>query len=175
MAAKLLGRMRAMLNHEAAPSRAEEPRPAAVQYVHRVLAHTMGWRVQREMMTLAKALDLLAEGSSGAAADVIAQRMKALDLWSREGGSWERAEFLELIPPSASALAERSEDFMVAKEARLAVRAGIKGHGKEKGKGYGKDKGKGYGKEPAQAQPPTPAARAESVARRGRRRGGGQQ
>ena len=136
----------------------------------------MSARSQREALTLGKALDLLAEGKPGAAADTLAQRLKAVEKAAREGGRWDQAEFLELIPPAGPSLAERSEEFMAAKEVRLAVRAGLRGppgffKGSDKGgKGQGKGKDKGPWKGPPAAPAEAPAPVPEGAGgRRGRR------
>lgn len=149
LASRMLNKMRALLDHEPVPSSSRELRPAAVHYVHTVSTapgSLVGWRGQREMLTLAKMLDLMAEGSYGAAADVAAQRLKAIDKAARDGGNWDHAQFLELIPVAETALADRDEEFMAAKEVRLAKKAGLKGSGKDKGAGKGKDKGTTQGK-----------------------------
>ena len=80
--------------------------------------------------------------SPGAAADVAAQRLKAIDKAARDGNSWEFAKFLELIPDSKVSLADREEEFMTAKEVRLAKRAGFPSKGGGKGKDKGTEKGK---------------------------------
>ena len=134
-------------------------------------------RSQREALTLGKALDLLAEGKPGAAADILAQRLKAVEKAAREGGRWDQAEFLELIPPAGPSLAERSEEFMAAKEVRLAVRAGLRAppgnffKGSDKGgKGQNKGKEKGQGKGPPAAPAEMAAPTADGAgARRNRR------
>ena len=165
--------MRALLDHEQVPPGTPPVRPAAVHYVHTVLTNSthLPNRSVRELLTLGKALDCIAEGSYGAAADILAQRMKAVEKAARDG-RWEMAECLELIPASSVGLAERSEEFMAAKEVRLAVRAGLPVGGKssEKGKGHGKDKGKGAGKNSKGPVAEAPPAQEGGESRRARKR-----
>ena len=121
LAAKMLGKMRALLDHEPVLQNPGPPRPAAEHFVHTVSAgpgSQATLRDQREMLTLAKIVDLLAEGKAGAAADVATQRLKSVDKAIREG-TWEQARYLELLPTTTAALADRAEDFMAAKETRL--------------------------------------------------------
>ena len=50
-----------------------------------------------------------------AAADVVAQRVKALERATVDG-HWSSAQFLELIPPDSSTLLERGEEVYLAKK-----------------------------------------------------------
>ena len=54
-------------------------------------------RDQREVMTLAEALDRLNRNDVEACADIICQRIQAIRQAKKKGGSWEKAESLELI------------------------------------------------------------------------------
>ncbi len=60
----------------------------------------------REVLTLAQVMDHVNRDELAQAMDVLAQRVIAIQT-KRKGGSWEKAEALELIP-SGSALATRS-------------------------------------------------------------------
>ena len=117
----------------------------------------------REMHTMAVILDHLALGRSKAAADVAAQRLKALELASTSG-SWDAAQYLELVPAETATLVNKEEEYSATRETefnqRLHRRAAAPYHqnyeyvwngsgdnGKGKGKAKGKDKGKGKGKE----------------------------
>ncbi|CAE7375548.1 unnamed protein product [Symbiodinium sp. CCMP2592] len=96
-------------------------------------------RLMREMKTLATALDQIAAGRAHAAADTIAQRLKALEL-SQADGSWNRAQFLELLEPEGPSLLERDEAVLASKEwaGELRMRklqGGGKGPGKQPQKG----------------------------------------
>ena len=116
----------------------------ALNYFHAIFKpahHWMGLRTAREMETLALVLDSLADGSFGAAADLVAQRLKALER-STWDGHWERAQWVELLEPEGASLMEDDEQHMVDRESRLRQRWA-------KGKGKGTDKGpppKGKGK-----------------------------
>ena len=118
----------------------------------------------REMYTVATALDHLALGRHRQAADLLTQRLKALELAS-SSGNWERAQFLELLEQDTAPLVDNAEAMMVCKEADFLRKlnksansfnndwskpnAGWKPNAEwstSKGKGKGKSKGKGKGK-----------------------------
>ena len=65
--------------------------------------------------------DRLAAGETGRAADLLAQRFKAVEL-SLHDGDWSRATHLELLPPSGRHLTSREEETLVAKELRDEMR-----------------------------------------------------
>ena len=65
--------------------------------------HLLNVRVMREIRTLALALDQIAAGHRPAAADTIAQRLKALEL-SMTDQSWGRAQYMELLDPEGATL-----------------------------------------------------------------------
>ena len=71
-------------------------------------------RLLREMRTLATALDEIAAGRYQFAADVLAQRIKAVELFQSDG-TWNRAQYLELLDAEPSLLG-RDEAVMVSKE-----------------------------------------------------------
>jgi len=61
----------------------------------------------REVLTLAEAMDCINRREISRAMDVLAQRILAIQQAKRKGGSWEKAECIELIP-SGNALASSS-------------------------------------------------------------------
>ena len=95
---------------------------------------TSSLRDVREMHTLAVILDHLALGRSGAAADVVAQRLKALELASTSG-SWEKAQYLEIVPPEGASLVNKEEEYLATKETELHQRL----HGRSKGSSFEPD------------------------------------
>ena len=169
LAARLLMKMRneVTLGSAGAEGSSREKTPATgVQYLLTILLPQLGQRAnlrtQRELRTLMVAVDLLARKNPARAADVLCQRVKALERASMDGG-WSSAQFLELIPAENSSLLERDEEVYLSKEALLeqklrrkdqgglwkggGVRADRKG---EKGRGKGsknqEDTAKGRGK-----------------------------
>ena len=160
--ARLLRKMRDILAREEGPMNrgtATNLTPsAASSYFLTVLLlqykDRLTLRTSRELRTTAKALDLLAQGRSDRAGDVLAQRYKALELFLADQ-TWSRAQFLELIPPEGASLVEKDEMLMASKEQTVEQkmratigtpqwRAPHKGDGK--GDEKGKSKGKGRGK-----------------------------
>ena len=69
------------------------------------LGEKAGVRTRRELKTLTKVLDSLVRGDPAGAADVVAQRVKALERASHEA-HWGTAQYLELLP-------DRSEETFV--------------------------------------------------------------
>eukprot|EP00438_Fugacium_kawagutii_P000030 Skav208216 [mRNA] locus=scaffold3686:21970:30201:- [translate_table: standard] len=113
-------------------------------------------RTSRELRSLTKALDCLALGRNEKAADIIAQRIKSIELYLADQ-VWSRAQFLELKPPEGATLAEHSEVLMTTKEQwaehkmKIALNTGTwggKGKGAHEGRyeEKGKPKGRGKGK-----------------------------
>ena len=120
----------------------------ASTYFHVVIAPShrdMGQRNSREARTLCRALDLLAKKETGAAADLLCQRLKALEKSLADQGMWTRAQFLELLPPEGMTLVDRDEDLMVQRENELQVK--IKGKGTAVVPYYGKDQGSWKGQD----------------------------
>ena len=171
LASRLLLRMQEMLSKEGAdPTQVGpgNPTPAvALNWVTTVFMAThrqsVSLRLLREMKTIARALDLVANGQAVRAGDVLAQRLKALELQLTDQG-WQRAQFLELVEPEGPSLIGRDEAVMTSKElaAEMKVRRWQnnrvdqwqqerpeKGKGKEKGKA--KDK-KGKSKRKAEEE-----------------------
>ena len=88
----------------------------------------------REAKTLSSVLDLLALDRPREAADVIAQRLIAMEFVTKEGGSWDVAKFVELVPQDGAALMDKSLRAMAKNEhkddisltaAALGGRAGV--------------------------------------------------
>jgi hypothetical protein len=69
----------------------------------------------REMKTLCTVLDHIAMGRAGAAGDVIMQRLKAVELATKEE-SWNRSGFLELVEEDTATLVSTDEHMLVRKE-----------------------------------------------------------
>ena len=121
-------------------------------------------RDRRELLTLCTVLDLCAKGKSLEAADVAAQRVKALCMVNDKTSTWQQAQYQELIPPDdRHNLVNASDYATVQKESEAFNKLkGLnssanywrnekpeyqrdwkdKSKGKEKGKGKGKNKGK---------------------------------
>ena len=133
---------------------------SAKSYFIRVLRpateKTSSLRNVREMHTLAVILDHFALGRTRAEADVAAQRLKALELASTTG-SWDKAQYLELVPQEGASLVNKDEEYLTTKETELHQRLHGRGRGgsyendwssyadRSKG-GKDKDKGKDKGK-----------------------------
>ena len=166
--------------------------PAAKAYFLRIQeprAHQIGTRNLGELRMLATALDHMAQGRTSEAADVLAQRVIAMEI-SVQDGNWSRACFLELtqcfleLTQEDRTLAGPELQMLANKEAenreKLARPAGQgpprgggwpyyqnnwkgqTGDGKGK-KGQGKGKGAGKGKKGDGAAAPAPAAGAAGV------------
>ena len=122
-------------------SRTEAP-PSAKTYYLRHLKHDCprhAVRNLREMKTSCTVLDHIAMGRAGAAGDVITQRLKAVELATKEE-SWSRSGFLELVEEDTATLVSTDEHMLVRKEVeardkRYAPSSSGKGSGKD-----GKDK-----------------------------------
>ena len=76
----------------------------------------MGLRLTREMKTWATVMDHLALGENAFAADVAAQRLKALEKSHIDSGRWDRAQYLELIEPTNTTMITAAEESQVDKE-----------------------------------------------------------
>lgn len=178
LTSRLLLKMQTLLAKEGAPINQERPgnmTPAtATAYLLTILIPThrerLGVRLLREMRTIAGAVDEIARGHPEAAGDILSQRLKALELQLVDN-SWQRAQFLELIPQEGAGLSERSEQAMASREQMQDLRMkgwnsdqwnkGNPKGGGDKGKGKGKKGKKGaknvegsWGTQP-EAQPPS--------------------
>ena len=107
---------------------------------------SMGYRNQWELHTLAKVLVCLAAGETGRAADLLAQRNKAVEL-SLQDGDCSRTTHLELLPPSRRHLTSQEEETLVAKELHDEMRVkrylqegGTSSQGPGKGRGRGRQR-----------------------------------
>ena len=123
-----------MWDKEAAPA-------SARSYYLRVLLTKypdMKARNSREMFTLSVLLDHLARGRTRRAADLAAQRMKAIERAMRDKGSWDAAQYLELLPTGGDSMIEKEEELVIARERELNRR--LTGHppgGGGRGDGWG--------------------------------------
>ena len=123
--------------------------PAARHYLQTIMAPSLGSkmniRTSRELLTLCSVLDCMAQGLHGQGADILGQRVKALERATQEG-HWQSAQFLELIGSDQATLLDRSEQVFLAKEFLLEkkVRDYDKAGNKNQGKGDQKG-GKGKG------------------------------
>ena len=126
LAARLLRRMKQGLGlaEGAFPDHRESP-PVAESYFVGVMIplyrEKLNLRYQRELRSWTSLLDLLARREYGRAADVAAQRVKALEQSVVDGG-WHRAQFLELIQPEGASLLDRQEEAYLTREAEAAGR-----------------------------------------------------
>jgi hypothetical protein len=108
----------AMWDKEAAPA-------SARSYYLRVLLTKytdMKLRNSREMYTLCVLLDHLARGRTRRAADLAAQRLKAIERAMCDKGSWEAAQFLELLPTEGDSMIEKEEELVISREKELKRR-----------------------------------------------------
>ena len=141
LAARLLQRMEdrvgrdgeaAMWDKEAAPA-------SARSYYLRVLLTKytdMKKRDSREMFTLCVILDHLARGRTRRAADLAGQRLKAIERSFNDHGSWDSAQFLELLPVAGDTMVEKEEELVMARENELKRRLAYPG---PSGAGKGRD------------------------------------
>ena len=123
-----------MWDKEAAPA-------SARSYYLRVLLTKypdMKARNSREMFTLSVLLDHLARGRTRRAADLAAQRLKAIERAMRDKGNWEAAQYLELLPTEGDSMIEKEEELVIARERELSRRlSGPPSSGGGKGSGWG--------------------------------------
>ena len=131
LAARLLQKMALLSSRTGTPmssvlaaNRNKTP-PAAVQYYLTVLypqhKEKMNLRLQRELRTLSQSLDYLSLGDIERCADLISQRLKALEMTIHDQ-NWSRAQFLELIPLESAGLADTEEQRMATKEQVLEAK-----------------------------------------------------
>ena len=90
------------------------------------MSGSMGQRDERELRTIAKAIDLLVSGDSAGAGDVLMQRFKAVETASADG-HWSIAKHMELLPTTTvSAVTDREREVaarMEKEERKLKARA----------------------------------------------------
>eukprot|EP00435_Cladocopium_sp_Y103_P043758 s793_g12.t1 len=100
--------LREMSKYLAARGEANMEEPAQgriLSYLHQILLPQhpkAGLRAQRELVTLASAMDLLIEGDLGRCGDLLAQRFKAIEAAIAAEGNWSVARHHEIIPSNAS-------------------------------------------------------------------------
>ena len=96
-------------------------RPVAHMYFLAIMTPALQakWtqRTQRELKIATSLLDLLVEGQGAEAADILAQRVKALEKSVHDNNLWRKAKHLELIEMDDAALVDQGEEDMMAKEA----------------------------------------------------------
>eukprot|EP00435_Cladocopium_sp_Y103_P069951 s456_g34.t1 len=144
-----------------AVTKERNPTPSsAVHYLMTVLFPQLGaklnLRSQRELKTLCTAIDMLAVKQPAHAADVLTQRVKAVERATLDG-HWGQAQFLELLSPEQGGLLERDEQVYTSREYLQDMKLrnldsrwsrgpkdGQKGD-REKGGKKGREKGKGKG------------------------------
>ena len=93
--------------------------PLFTHFTRQQLAPNMSPPLLQEALTLSGAIDALLQGKAAYAADVLSQRLKALECLSR-GAHWTAGRQLELISTEAMTMAEESEALDAAKRAREA-------------------------------------------------------
>ena len=106
------------------------------------LGQKAGLRSIRELKTLGVILDHLAAGSPSKAADVVSQRIKAVERATHEN-HWGAAQYLELLPPENSLLLDKDEEMYVTKEYLLAEKLKNYDRSTPRREGDGKGKSKG--------------------------------
>ena len=121
-------------------------RPCALAYFLTILTPSLKdrWspRTQRELRVWVEVLDRLAESESGKAADIVAQRIKALEQSVQDNNTWKKAKYLELTESDETTPADRGEVNMMQKEVELEEKFRGKGQWRtwEQPKGKGKTK-----------------------------------
>ena len=76
-------------------------------------------RTQRELRIWTEVLDCLAAKETAAAADIAAQRIKALEQSVQDNNQWRKAKYLELVDSEEVTLADKGEANMMQKEVEL--------------------------------------------------------
>jgi hypothetical protein len=101
------------------------------QYLATVLEPSTGMnlRSRRELKTLAVAIDLLCDGHTLSAADVLMSRFQAIEL--AQESSWEVGQHLELIPLAKSGAVPEAD-------VRVAAREELRAHRLRQAMGKGK-------------------------------------
>ena len=127
--------------------------PCAVNFYLAIMTPSLKdkWtpRTQRELRIWTEILDCLAAKDFAVAADIAAQRVKALEQSVQDGNQWRKAMFLELVDSEEVTLADKGEANMMQKELELEDK--LKGKGAwnpptwdKKGKGGKDGKGKDH-------------------------------
>lgn len=128
------------------PNRKRGPQPVAHMYYLAVLTPGLRdrWtqRTQRELKVSTTLLDLLTQSKGAEAADILAQRIKALEKSVQDNNQWRKAKHLELVEQEDVALVDQGEENMMQKEADREDKVrGPWSHWKEDHWGKGKAKG----------------------------------
>ena len=165
LASRMLRKMVQESAHGSAGAVANDPDPtppAAVHYLLTVMLPQLGTkanlRTQRELRTICTAIDMLAKKKPAHAADLLSQRVKALQKASLHGSHWGSAQYLELMSPEAATLLDRAEEVYTSSQYLLEQKLKSydrpqrtpKPDGREdpgKGGKKGREKGKGKGKD----------------------------
>lgn len=129
--------------------RGNDTPPSAVHYLQTLLTPSLGARMnvrsmRVEVKTLCEVFDRLARKQPKEAADIVAQRVKAVERACQEE-HWQSAQYLELINPEAATLLDRGEQVFLAREFLLDQKVRHYDKGSQRtGKGEQKgQKGKG--------------------------------
>ena len=121
--------------------------PAAVHYFHTMIVPQLGqkltFRAHRELRTLCTVLDLLARKQPAHAADLVGQRVKAIEK-SCHDGHWAAAQYLELLGPDGGGLLERGEEVFMNREHLLGLK--LKGWQRKRSQGERRKEREGQGK-----------------------------
>ena len=97
--------------------------PRVMEYVTTVgFKNVVGIRNQKELKTLAQALDAILTGNLCLAGDTLMQRLKALEQASADG-TWAAAEYLEVTPRGSATSVPQEEREQALGEARRAARS----------------------------------------------------
>ena len=121
----------------------------------------------RELRVWSEVLDQLALGRGSTAADIIAQRLKALEQSVQDGSSWKKVKFLELVSEETGTT-DKGEEHMMTKQLELEEKfrsKPLQGNRWDdaqapKGEG-GKRKRKAQGKGRRKGESPGPGSRGE--------------
>ncbi len=100
-----------------------------------------GQRNLSEMTTLCSIMDHLALGRYAQAADVVTQRLKAVEMASQDG-DWRRASYIELVPEEGASLVSKAEEQVVQKE--LESKRSLEGSSSYRGNSQKYGKGNDY-------------------------------
>eukprot|EP00435_Cladocopium_sp_Y103_P054677 s172_g17.t2 len=101
-------------------------------------------RTQRELKVNATLLDLMVRGQGPEAADILAQRIKALEKSVSDGNQWRRARHLELVEPEDVALVDQGEEDMMLREAEREDKVRLGSRWNEEKGSWRKGAGKTY-------------------------------
>eukprot|EP00971_Amphidinium_carterae_P334072 6469154-Amphidinium_carterae.2 len=139
LASRLLAKMAGMAGREEGAKITGRNRHVAQAYLQGVLMPThrevLTTRNLREMRTLCQALDLMSDRRYGEAADLLAQRLKAVEKATIDG-HWNGAQLLELVEPEGTTLLEKDESLALSRE--VAALRKISGTGWPMSKGQSK-------------------------------------